>query len=92
MSSLEAFESDGTSKNPISNKIPQLLVFLQKPEFSHLRVEFEQILDNYLDKSTRVCEEEIPELISNTAHDIAAMLKKAAVIARRDDGEKNTSH
>lgn len=69
----------------LSNNLPLLLAFLQKPEFQHLRGEFEQILDNYIYKSTRVSEEEIPWLIRSTAHDIKMMLKKAASIAREDE-------
>ncbi len=89
MSKVLKVEAGTLKRTCFINNAHNLLSSLQKAEFQHLRLEFEQILDDYLEKSTLLSDEEMPGLINNTAVNIKVILRKAATLTRFRDSWEN---
>ncbi|MBX9586603.1 MAG: hypothetical protein K2X50_05030 [Gammaproteobacteria bacterium] len=85
MSKSSKAELIGLKSTCLINNAHNLLASVHKAEFQHLRTEFEKILDDYLEKSTQVTEEDMPGLIHDTTWNFAVMLKKAAKFTRNQE-------
>lgn len=79
MSTKIKAESKSLTGSTFRKSTLNLAAFIQQAEFQELHIEFERILDEYLEKSKLAKEDEIPGLIKEATMKISNVLSKAAI-------------